>query len=67
MHIFSCRTDQLQAALSQSRLDAKMGMDLRKRPSGQALCQSLILRRFYIPCPTDLPTMFLTQACKTLA
>lgn len=61
MHIFSCRTDQLQAAASQRLLfgnkqsfclGTKMGMDLRKRPAG--------------PSITDLPTVFLNQACKTL-
>lgn len=43
-----------------------MGVDLRKRPARQALCQSLFLRRLYIPCLTDLPTVFLNQAFKTL-
>lgn len=69
-HILSCRPDQLQAAGSQSFcLDAKMAwvdVDLRKRPAGQALCQSLFLRRLYIPCLTDLPTAFSNQACETL-
>lgn len=57
-HILSCGTDQLQAAISQSFCsNAKMGVDLRKRPAGQALWQSLLLRRLYIPCLTDLPSV----------